>query len=63
MAFYPEGELNNDASNWWGPNPTAVEAMLRVVGFHKVQVVHQVPSDFRVTPDIEQGRLVVHAWR
>ena len=59
MAFYPEGELNNDATNWWGPNPTAVEAMLRVVGFQKVQVVHKVPSG----SDIEQGRLVVHAWR
>ena len=33
MIFYPTNELNNDPSNWWGPNPACVEAMLRDVGF------------------------------
>ncbi len=39
LAFYPEDECNNDASNWFGPNRAAVEAMLRVVGFRKVELV------------------------
>src|SRR5437867_4359285 len=28
MAFYPERELNNDPTNWWGPNVLAVQGML-----------------------------------
>jgi tRNA (mo5U34)-methyltransferase len=39
MAFYPGAELNGDASNWWGPNIAAVDAMLKDVGFHDVKVV------------------------
>src|SRR6185295_7335307 len=33
MLFYPNNELNDDWTNWWGPNPAAVEAMLGTVGF------------------------------
>jgi len=33
MAFYPGAELEGDGTNWCGPNPEAVEAMLRVAGF------------------------------
>lgn len=47
--FYPERELNNDPSNWWGPNPTAVVAMCKTVGFVDVTIAHQ------------DARLVVHA--
>ena len=32
MAFYPGTELAGDPTNWWGPNPLAVEAMLKSVG-------------------------------
>jgi tRNA (mo5U34)-methyltransferase len=39
MAFYPGEELREDWTNWWGPNPAAVTAMLRAVGFSEVQVV------------------------
>jgi hypothetical protein len=31
--------LNNDASNYRGPNPAAIEAMLREVGFRRVQKI------------------------
>ncbi len=37
--------MNRDASNWWGPNPAAVEAMLRAVGFARVEIV-QRPRGF-----------------
>ncbi len=39
MRFYPGNELNNDDSNWWGPNVACVEAMLRDVGFKTVECV------------------------
>lgn len=44
MAFYPNRELNNDPTNWWGPNVLAVEGMLRTVGFGQVRTVTALPS-------------------
>jgi tRNA (mo5U34)-methyltransferase len=41
IAFYPGNELNNDPTNWCGPNRAAVEAMLKTVGFSRVEMVHQ----------------------
>lgn len=73
MAFYPRSELNDDPSNWWGPNPAAVEEMLRVVGFSKVEAVSpsSLPYDLARAArrslgrrgGAQQGRLVVHASR
>jgi tRNA (mo5U34)-methyltransferase len=39
MCFYPGTTLGHDPTNWWGPNPAAVCAMLREVGFSEVTVV------------------------
>jgi tRNA (mo5U34)-methyltransferase len=39
LAFYPGAELGQDATNWFGPTPEAVEAMLRSVGFTQVERV------------------------
>lgn len=44
VAFYPGRELNNDPTNWWGPNHAAVHAMLQTVGFKTVRSV--APSPF-----------------
>jgi tRNA (mo5U34)-methyltransferase len=44
MAFYPGLELGWDPTNWWGPNPAAVKAMLEVVGFKRVELV--TPNSF-----------------
>jgi tRNA (mo5U34)-methyltransferase len=43
-AFYPGRELNDDPTNWWGPNVPAVEGMLRTVGFERVRVVERPPG-------------------
>ena len=43
LAFYPEDECADDGSNWFGPNRAAVEAMLRVVGFRKVELMSSTP--------------------
>ena len=43
-AFYPDRELNNDPTNWWGPNVAAVHSMLSAVGFEKIRTVTPLPS-------------------
>ncbi|MCK6481980.1 MAG: tRNA 5-methoxyuridine(34)/uridine 5-oxyacetic acid(34) synthase CmoB [Planctomycetes bacterium] len=43
-AFYPSTELMGDPTNWWGPNPAAVEGMLRAVGFRDVRLVGVSPG-------------------
>ncbi len=78
MAFYPGEELSRDPSNWWGPNPEAVQAMLKDVGFRRIEIVgspYSVP--LRVARSLKwkargldpflrgvrQGRMTVHAFR
>ena len=39
MMFYPNKELNNDPTNWWGPNNTCVIQMLQSLGFRVDKVV------------------------
>jgi tRNA (mo5U34)-methyltransferase len=78
MAFYPSDELGDDPTNWWGPNPAAVEAMLRDVGFTRVDVVARLPAFPRriiraarhqarrhesFVRTLSQTRMVFHAWR
>ena len=75
-AFYPSAEANSDPTNWWGPNPAAVVAMLETAGFTHVDVVDG-PTPFRsrlkvgvrrrlgggapILPTLWQGAIVCHA--
>lgn len=44
-VFYPGATLNGDPSNYFGPNPQAVEAMCLEVGFSRVETFAQhLPS-------------------
>ncbi|MGH7259920.1 MAG: class I SAM-dependent methyltransferase [Nitrospiraceae bacterium] len=77
MVFYPEKELNNDHTNWWGPNPAAVEAMLKSAGFRRVVKIKEYSSRDPVSLSIRMKakllvpyfqqkhitRVVYHAWR
>lgn len=77
MAFYPDRELMGDPTNWWGPNPAAVIAMLKNVGFKRVEIVWRDPLPYRIaravvnqfklgTPihhSLRQSRIVCHAWK
>jgi tRNA (mo5U34)-methyltransferase len=38
MAFYPGRELNQDPTNWIGPNPAAVIGMLDAVGYRGCEI-------------------------
>ena len=42
--FYPNGELDGDVSNWWGPNLAALRALCLAAGFRRVEVKQGPPS-------------------
>jgi tRNA (mo5U34)-methyltransferase len=64
MTFYPERELGNDPTNWWGPNPAAVIALLRSVGFAEIKIVYpsRVRTSFpwRVARASDRKRRLLH---
>lgn len=66
MAFYPGNELGGDPTNWCGPNPAALEAMLETVGFRKIEILSKsfpdhVPLDTLNT--IRPNHVTLHAWK
>lgn len=78
MAFYPGRELNNDPTNWWGPNIPAVVGMLESLGFRKVTIptsppgalyraarafYHRVRGKNTIAEAFRQDRAVFHARR
>ncbi len=78
MAFYPGRELNNDPTNWWGPNIPAVVGMLESLGFREVAVptpppnslyraaralYHRARGKNTVAEAFRQDRAVFHARR
>jgi tRNA (mo5U34)-methyltransferase len=77
MRFYPDSELMNDPNNWWGPNVSAVIAMLKNVGFKNINLVSKTPLHRRIGGAIlnkghshmsfidrlQIGRVVIHAWK
>jgi tRNA (mo5U34)-methyltransferase len=52
MVFYPGTTLNNDPSNFWGPNIQCVEELLKEVGFRRLVIF----------PPYHPSRIVVHAF-
>jgi len=77
MAFYPKNENKKDPTNWYGPNPHAVVAMLEHVGFKKVEMIFQQPLISRIGEAIlnkkntsypfldrmKMTRAIFHAWK
>lgn len=67
IAFYQGNELNNDSTNWCGPNPAAVVAMLHAVGFRDVQIVSRWSARETYLSDMNgptiPGHVTVHARR
>jgi tRNA (mo5U34)-methyltransferase len=77
-AFYPGRELNDDPTNWWGPNLPALCGLLDTVGLGDVRTVTPLPrapyraaraiwhaarGRNRIGPAFRQDRVVVHARR
>jgi tRNA (mo5U34)-methyltransferase len=78
MAFYPGRELNNDPTNWWGPNVPAVRGMLESLGFAQVTTpthspnatyraarafYHRLHGKNTIRAAFRQDRAVFHAHR
>lgn len=53
MRFHP-GTFENDPTNWWTPNRSCMEALLRDVGFSGIRFSR---------PDRRFRRGIFHAWR
>jgi len=54
MAFYPGHELNNDPTNWWGPNEHCIKALLIGHGFTDIEIAAHPAG---------HSRAIFHAWR
>jgi len=67
LAGYFEGdEYNGDPTNFWAPNRRCLEAMLRDVGFSRVETVRNpniVPHWRRPELYWRHSRVITHAWR
>jgi tRNA (mo5U34)-methyltransferase len=74
IAIYPGSELSNDPTNWCGPNPPAVQAMLRCVGFRDVRIAWPTgPARFKqiatavgrkiLRRQLPTYRMVFHAFK
>jgi tRNA (mo5U34)-methyltransferase len=78
LAFYPNDELNHDPTNWFGPNEAAVVAMLKRVGFARVETItptrsalyraaratwHRARGKNAWGLAFRQDRAVFHAWK
>lgn len=48
MMFYPGTELDDDPTNWWGPNRACVTELLKLVGFARVENAPGVNPDREV---------------
>lgn len=59
MRFYPGRELNNDSSNWWGPNTQCIVDMLKVVGFEKIEVCKK----YHHIQIKNAGRVIIKAYK
>jgi len=59
MLFYPGTELNDEPTNWWGPNPRCVDAMMGHLGF---EVIGRATAEQRVT-GFQQARYTARGRR
>ncbi|MCA1691673.1 MAG: class I SAM-dependent methyltransferase [Acidimicrobiales bacterium] len=75
-TIYAGRELNDDPTNWWALNPTALRALLARVGFSRVDAIWRTSIPRRaaraarerwrgepVRRSFRSQRIVLHAWR
>ena len=53
MVFYPGAELGGDSENWWGPNTACIVALLKLMGYTRIEI----------TAGSDDARAVFHAYR
>ena len=62
-VFYPGTELNDDPTNWWGPNPAAVLGLLQTAGFARSEMVYQWLAPTPPDEPAARGNAIFHAWK
>lgn len=79
IRFYPGRELDGDSTNWCGPNLAAVESMMKVAGFTRVETITApkrngpAPGGLKGAASVllngpakvehQRGRAAFHGWR
>jgi tRNA (mo5U34)-methyltransferase len=71
VSVYDRDEMNNDSSNWFGPNLHAIDVMLRRVGFSTIDFVNLWDVNTRAAMEgrhplhskLRTGRIVIHAYK
>ena len=64
MVFYPGAELVGDPTNWWGPNRTCMEALLRLNNFNRIEFATTQSWPSVICPgQTHVRRGVFHAYR
>ena len=67
LATYFEGdEYHGDPTNFWAPNRACLAALLRDVGFRRVEITHNpnvAPHWRRPQTYWRHSRMIAHAWR
>ena len=78
MSFYPGCKgIKTKENNWWSPNPSAVEFMLKDVGFEKVNTIskesvmrriirfayHRIQNKHAFFENIKRNRMIFHAYK
>ena len=59
MLFYPGSELNDEPTNWWGPNARCMDALMEHLGF---EIVGRATAEQDVT-GFQQARYTVRGRR
>ena len=71
FEFFGSNELNNDVSNWWAPNLTALRSLCTAAGFSRIVTVQGPPEYLSrarsrvgqaVRPRVRRYRAIVHAF-
>ncbi len=63
MVFYPGHELDNDATNWWGPNRACMEGLLRLNNFGRIEFTETHVNPSRIRPgEMQVARGVFRAY-
>lgn len=57
MVFYENAEIDHNKTNWWGPNLSCFQAMVRSAGFTRLEIVHH-----QIDEQTQLGRSAILAY-
>lgn len=60
-AYYPADSMDNDATNWWGPNEAALTGMLSDLGFSRIETINRRSPARRLGQVAYNAANIVHS--